>query len=172
MRAYEVRFRTYFDRRAPLVVHVEPHREAVTKTPVPGHALRALHSGRGRSLRKQAGGYGLSPTNSPSSREIIASPDPSGKSLRFIRRCARLSQALLRKIFLFRFSERCDHLPASRCQQEGRRDRHDVGSGERWTRGACVRRAQIRRGRPKRVVLSPRRWGQVCFAITRAGDGG
>ena len=97
MRAYEVRFRTYFDRRAPLVVHVEPHREAVTKTPVPGHALRALHSGRGRSLRKQAGGYGLSPTNSPSSREIIASPDPSGKSLRFIRRCARLSQASCEK---------------------------------------------------------------------------
>ncbi len=87
--------------------------------------------------------------------------DPTGKSLRLIRSWARPCQALPRKIFIFRFSEICDHLPASRCHREGRRDRHDVGSGERWTRRTCVRRAQVRRGRRKRVVLSPRRWGQA-----------
>jgi hypothetical protein len=37
----------------------------------------------------------------------------------------------------------------------------DVGCGMRWTR-ACQRRMTLIRGRRSRVVLTPRRWRQVC----------
>ena len=173
IRAYQVCFRTYCDRRAPLVGHVELHRQAVIQAPVPRSctASSPFWTGKDRGENRRVGAVSPRRTVHRSERSSHR-PDPTGKSLRVIRNGAELCQALPRKIFLFRFSERYDHLPASRCHQEGRRDRHDVGNGERWTRGVCVRRAQVRRGRLKRVVLSPRRWGQVCLAITRAGDGG
>jgi len=136
MRAYEVRFRTYCDRRAPLVGHVELHRQAVIKTPVPRSCASSSPFSTGKIAAQTGGRVQSLPTNSPSSGEI----HPTALTRRanhfsLSEVTPELCQALPRKILSFRFSERYDHLPASCCHQEGRRDRHDVGNGERWTRG-------------------------------------
>ena len=61
---------------------------------------------------------------------------------------------------------------ASRLRSKGRfAIVSDVGCGMRWTRvAACDERCQ--RGRPRRVVLAPRRWCQVLKKLTLLRDDG
>ena len=82
-------------------------------------------------------------------RDLHPTPStaPTGKSLRFIGSDFCSSQPRPAKIFCFRFSESCGHLPASRRRQRGRiAIVTDVGSGERWTQW------RARRARPLRTV--------------------
>src|SRR5690242_8105227 len=84
---------------------------------------------------------------------------PTGKSVRFSGSEFVLCQALAAKIFVFRFSENYDYLwhPAS---SEGRTRRHGREAGCNGRFPLRVTSA-ARGGRPRRVVLIPRRWDQV-----------
>jgi hypothetical protein len=87
-------------------------------------------------------------------------PLPVGQITSLYQNQLSSSQALSRKIFLFRFSEKCDCLRIVPLPQEGRTRRH-----ERWVRDAMdafgSQDERCRCGRRNRVVLIPRRWDQA-----------
>jgi hypothetical protein len=56
---------------------------------------------------------------------------------------------------------RCTSRPIPPRSRGAARDRHETRGGMRWTRAALLTMARIR-GRQNRVVLTPRRWRQVC----------
>ncbi len=87
-------------------------------------------------------------------------------------------QSLSAKIFRFSRSPNQRHKHRIPPSHEGRfAIVTDVESGMRWTQASLLTRARICRGRPSRVVLTPRRWRQVGDDAStdvwhRAGDGG
>ena len=92
----------------------------------------------------------------------------TGKTLRLFINGAR-SPAPRAKINLFpKYGNSPMFCPVPRSLRRAFRDRHDTWRGMRWTRWAARRAAE--RVRSSRVVLSPRRWGQVCGRS--ASDGG
>ena len=84
--------------------------------------------------------------------------DTTGKTLRlFINR--NRCPASAAKTFLFTKIGTQAHNPAIPPARGAFRDRHESWCGLRWTRGVARRAARCVRS--SRVVLSPRRWGQV-----------
>src|SRR5581483_9353305 len=87
---------------------------------------------------------------------------PTGNTPKSRRLFCPTSQARPAKRFIFPQDRNYDLKKPSRLATEGRSaNRHDTLGGMRWTLPA---REMMRAGcgRSSRVVLSPRRWGQVC----------